>query len=212
MNRHGGNRRALAAALGPTALVLALAGCGIRATEIPVDDGPAPTRVACAVPGGAGEPADVRTRTRVSLVCSSRVADVRRPLALPRGDSAADRLAVARALLDELRRDPDPAEKQAGFSTAVPTELRISGPLERDDPRTLRLNRRINQLPSFALGQLVCTLADSAVADSRGRVQLGGPADDPARPVLRYDCNTALRTAVQAAESAGEPATATSAP
>ncbi|MEE1927902.1 hypothetical protein V1J52_06795 [Streptomyces sp. TRM 70351] len=200
--------------------VVALAGCGIRATPVPVDAGPAPSRVAC----GPLEPDDgtgaERERVRVSLVCSGRVVDVRRVVELP---GAADRLGLARALLDELRRTPDEGELAAGFTTAVPGDLRLDGPAPDDGAGTLRLSRPPSALPSFALAQLVCTFADTPLADASGRIALGGPPDAAARDgadgtdgpdgtdggtggeVRGYACGGELRTAAEDAETAGVP-------
>ncbi|WP_461030201.1 hypothetical protein, partial [Streptomyces sparsus] len=182
-----------------------LAGCGIRATSVPVDSGPAPTRVACALTGDSTDAPDGGTATRVSLVCSSRVVDVERRLELPRGGTPAERLTVARTLLAELRREPGKRERQFGFSTAVPDQLRVNGPAAGDPRSALRLSRNPAELPSFALGQLVCSYADTALADDNGRVVLGGPAAETDEPLRRYTCSTELRTSSDAAQSAGVP-------
>ncbi|MCX2969254.1 MULTISPECIES: hypothetical protein [Streptomyces] len=208
-----GGARAAARLAAAAVAVAALAGCGIRATPVPVDAGPAPSRVACGVrETGAG--AQERT-VRIALVCSGRVVDVRRALELPTGESQTDRLALARTLLAEVRRTPDGRERAAGFSTAVPGDLRVSGPQERDDPEALRLSRPPAALPAFALAQLVCTYADTSLADSGDGVLLGGPAPRPdatdradgttgseEAPVRRYECDVALRTSADGPASA----------
>jgi hypothetical protein len=187
----------------------ALAGCGIRPTTVPVDAGPAPSRAACALRSGAGETQESTSGTsnlRISLVCSSRVVDVERRLELPEGDSARDRLITARTILEELRRRPGREEQKAGFTTAVPGNLRVTGPAEGDDRDALRLNQQPDRLPSFALTQIVCSYSGTGIADPDQQVLLGGPADGkPAKPPRLYECGSALRTAAEAAGTAGEP-------
>lgn len=186
-----------------------LAGCGIRATSVPVDTGAAPSRVACAVRDG--DPAAKETQSpdagasdvRISLVCSSRVVDVKRRLELPEGDTAAERLALARTLLGELRRAPSDAEHEAGFTTAVPEGLRVTGPAAGDDASALRLSQQPDRLPSFALAQIVCTYANTDIADTNRQVLLGGPSDDLTKKLQLYECGSALRTTTEAAETAG---------
>ncbi|UGY93290.1 hypothetical protein [Streptomyces gobiensis] len=199
--------------------VAALAGCGIRPTSLPVDAGPAPSRVACAVRGGDtetrqpgqpepnGETGETTgaVEVRISLVCSSRVVDVERRVELPRSDSARARLTVARKLLDELRREPGEEERKAGFITAVPDGLRVSEPAEGDDKSALRLSQQPDRLPSFALAQIVCSYAGTRLADMNRQVLLGGPADEDATSLRLYECGTALRTTTEAAETAGVP-------
>ena len=73
-------RRSPAAALAAVGVALAalLAGCGIRTTTVPVDAGPAPSRVACAAPKAPAAPAaDVVVR-KVFLVCNTQVTPVNR--------------------------------------------------------------------------------------------------------------------------------------
>ncbi|WP_228450184.1 hypothetical protein [Streptomyces alkaliterrae] len=197
---------------GPLAALLVgvtVAGCGIRATSVPVDDGPAPSRVACAIEheqGGDGAPqAGPDGELRIALVCSGRVVDVRRQVPLRQGESAADRLAAARTLLAELRREPGPREQEAGFTTAVPEDLRVFAPDQDDDSSALRLSRHPNELPPFALAQIVCTFAATTIADANRQVLLGGPSSEPGKPLKLYECGTALRTTTEAAETAGVP-------
>ncbi|WP_308294918.1 hypothetical protein [Streptomyces sp. JJ66] len=221
--------RAVRLGAGALALVAAVAGCGIRATPVPVDAGPAPSRVACGVRETGASPRPGTREVRVSLVCSGRVVDVRRAVELPSGDSQADRLTLARTLLDQLRQPPVERERAAGFTTAVPDDLRVTGPADPDDPEALRLSRPPAALPSSALAQLVCTYADTSLADRAGGVLLGGPAPDPdATPspdgaeaddaeagdtsagdagadgtqVRRYECDVALRTSADGDGSA----------
>ncbi|NSC23540.1 hypothetical protein FM076_21245, partial [Streptomyces albus subsp. chlorinus] len=181
-------------------------GCGIRATSVPVDAGAAPSRVGCVLPEDRerpdGDGAD--SIVRLYLVCGSRVSPVEREVRMPDGRSATERLPVARELLEELQRQPGAMEDTAGFETAVPNDLKVSGSRDGDPDEALRLNRSLDALPPFALAQLVCTLADTAAADADEGVVLGGPADDEAAgPLRRYECDTALRTHPEAAETAG---------
>ncbi|WP_432071124.1 hypothetical protein [Streptomyces sp. AA1529] len=221
-----GLRRWAPGALALSLLVPLAAGCGIRATSVPVDAGAAPSRVGCVLPddrkspeGGGGA-----SVVRVYLVCGARVSPVERKVRMPGGRSSARRLPVARKLLDELRQRPEPAEDTAGFETAVPRRLTVSGGTDGDPDEALRLSEPLEELPPYALAQIVCTYADTAAADAEGGVVLGGPAggratggddavseaegaegaDGPARsPLRRYECGTSLRTHPRSAESAG---------
>jgi hypothetical protein len=190
-------RTALAVAL-LAALPLA-GGCGIRTTTVPVDAGPAPSRVSCAAPraGSAPEPEDVVRQ--VYLVCSSQTAPVKRGVPLRQG--RIDRLSQARELIAQLQRSPLSAEAQAGFSTEVPGGLEVTGPRRGDPKETLRLNQAVDELPSFALAQIVCTLASDASVTLDGSVVLGG--NDPDAKPRRYSCTPGLRTRPDAADSAG---------
>ncbi|MFF8283640.1 hypothetical protein ACF06W_13045 [Streptomyces albus] len=211
---------------GPLALLCVLAslaaGCGIRATSVPVDAGAAPSRVGCVLPTDQESPpgSDGDAFVRVYLVCGSRVSPVEREVRMPGGRSAAERLPVARKLLTELKRQPRATEEAAGFETAVPDDLTVGGAADGDPDEALRLNRPLDELPPFALAQLVCTYADTAVADADDGVILGGPAGDgrsrdddgndgdagadrAAAPLQRYECNAALRTSPEEAVGSG---------
>lgn len=193
------------------ALVTLATGCGIRSTSVPVDAGAAPSRASCVLPGQretADENDDGNLPVRVYLACGSRVSPVERHVALPDGDDS-ERLPVARGLLDALRAAPDSEEEAAGFKTAVPRELKVSGAREGDPPAALRLSEPLKDLPSFALAQIVCTYADTAAAGSDRSVILGGPGDGDAagEPPRRFRCDTELRTHphADAAATAGTP-------
>ncbi|MDJ1138000.1 hypothetical protein [Streptomyces iconiensis] len=217
----------------PLALLCAVAafgplvsGCGIRATSVPVDAGAAPSRVGCVLPGGRESPESGKgtSSVRVYLVCGSRVAPIEREVDMPDGRSSAERLPVARKLLEDLKHPPSPAEEEAGFETAVPEDLTISDGQRGDPDEALRLSTPLDELPSFALAQLVCTYADTAAADANNAVVLGGPAEPSkegadggdggdgaeeqrgekaGKPLQRFECGTALRTRPEAAETAG---------
>jgi hypothetical protein len=194
-------RPARAAAL---ALVVAaaglLAGCGVRATPVPVDAGAAPTRVACALPSPRSTGDAFGTTTmRVYLVCGQRLSPVEREVR----DRRSSRVATARLLLDELEREPDGAEARAGFASEVPIGLGVSGPAHGDPPDALRLGQDPRELPSYAVGQVVCTFADALEGAAGDPVVLGGP--DSATAPRRYVCDDALRGDPDAGPTAGVP-------
>ncbi len=195
-------RRALAAAAGPAcaaAVCGLLAGCGVPSTPVPVDAGAAPSRVACGLPrpSPVGTPRDATAE--VYLVCGRRVAPVPRRL----DTREPDRVRAARVLLAALERGPVPVEAEAGFASEVPAGLTVRGGADQDPPGALRLGQDPRTLPSYAVGQIVCTLAGTPRGASGGTVLLGGP--DPGRPVRRYGCDTALRTDPDAGRTAGAP-------
>jgi hypothetical protein len=170
-----------------------LAGCGIRATEVPTDFGPAPSRVRCSLT----EP-DVSTQAsrglpvQVFLLCGSSLVAVDRTLRVPDGTADSQRrVLVAQGLLDELAATPSPAEKEAGYTTDVRGGMTVSGPRLGDPEDALRLSTAPGDLTSYALAQLVCTFSDSAAAEGDGSVILGGPDGEPPR---RYECTDEVRS------------------
>lgn len=180
----GGSRALLAALLA----VAATAGCGIRETDVPVDAGPAPTRASCDAPA-RGE-----HHTEVYLVCGQRVESVARVLPAPLVE-AEDRTGVATALLTELQSEPAEAEKTAGFTSAVPTSLRVEAPVAGDGDRVVRLNRRPSEIPELALTQIICTFANSASLGSGGEtITLGGPPGSSTDKPHTYSCSAAMRS------------------
>lgn len=191
---------------------LALGGCGIRSTPVPVDAGPAPSRASCAAPAAEERgPGGGSVRADVFLVCGGAVSAVERTVAPggsePGPESGPDtRLETARELLKELRENPSRAEREAGFGSSVPGELEVTGPGDGDPGGTLRLSRDPGGLPSFALAQIVCTLTGTAGVGRDGSVVLGGPVrDGGGEPPLRYSCTDALRGSPEAAKTAGTP-------
>lgn len=205
-----GGSRVLALTAASLAAAALLSGCGIRATSVPVDAGAAPSRVGCAPPTSTppAAPGAETSQVRVFLVCGSRVAPVEREVAIPQGRSSARRIPVARALLEELIEPPRHPERATGFESAVPQDLRVDGGTEADPKEALRLSVPLDELPAFALAQIVCTFSDSAAADTDDAVVLGGPAEtaeeaERARPLERFECGSALRTRPEAAETAG---------
>ena len=157
-----------------TAAVLAgaLAGCGIRATSVPVDAGAAPTRESCGAPEG-GQPTDAvgMMTVRVYLVCGRRLVPVERMVR----DRQLNQLGLARLLMTELERKPDRAEERSGFASAVPEGLNVTGPAIGDPEGTLRLDQNPDELSSSAIVQLVCTFADAQSGSASRPVLLGGP-------------------------------------
>ncbi|WP_156723215.1 hypothetical protein [Streptomyces apocyni] len=177
--------------------VLLLAGCGIRATEVPTDFGPAPSRVACVTTAqGVEARAAGGTLAQVFLVCGSQLVAVDRTVELPQapdGDAGAgenERVPVAQALLDALRQPTSEEEAQAGFATDLRARATVTGPREGDPKTALRLSTPPEGLSPFALAQVVCTFAHSAVASGEDTVILGGRGSDPLRS---YACTDALR-------------------
>ncbi|MGA5894163.1 hypothetical protein [Streptomyces venetus] len=174
------------------ALAVLLAGCGIRATEVPTNFGPAPSRVQCSL----AEP-DVAAQAarglpvQVFLLCGSSLVTVDRTVRVP--DGAADserRILVAQGLLDQLATPPSPAEKEAGYSTDVRGGITVGRPRAGDPEDTLRLSTAPDSLTSYALAQVVCTFSDSAAAEGDGSVVLGGPGAESPR---RYECTDEVR-------------------
>lgn len=194
-------RRAAGALLG--AMALLTAGCGIRGTSVPVDAGPAPSRASCQAPepGRSAEGAG-RVTVRIYLLCTSRLLSVSRGALVTDGKTAQRPLELARALLEQLRQPPSAAEEGAGFTTAVEDWVRVSGPAQGDPDHALRLNRLPEELQSYALAQIICTYAETPVADSRHRVVLGGP-DAKRDPLKRYECTQEMRRHPEIAVNSG---------
>ncbi|MFF0158969.1 hypothetical protein ACFYRY_15735 [Streptomyces sp. NPDC005263] len=174
-------------------LAALLTGCGIRATEVPTEFGPAPSRVRCSL----SEP-DLSTQAsrglpvQAFLLCGSSLVAVDRTVRVPDGTADTERrVLVAQGLLDELAATPSAAEKEAGYTTDVRGGMTVRGPGPRDPADALRLSTRPGDLTSYALAQVVCTFSDSAAAEGDGSVVLGGPASEPLR---RYECTDKVRS------------------
>ncbi|MEW2270813.1 hypothetical protein [Streptomyces griseofuscus] len=183
-SRHG--RRWLALPL----LGALLTGCGIRATQVPTDFGPAPSRVPCSLTG-SGQTTQQGVPVQVFLLCGSSLVTVDRTVRVPEGTpDGRRRVMVAQGLLDQLATAPSSAERSAGYATYVPGGLTVSGPAPHDPEDTLRLSTTPARLPTAALAQLVCTLSDSAATEGDGSVILGGPSPTPPR---RYACTDDVR-------------------
>lgn len=193
-----GRRPAAAVAVAALCAVLA-AGCGIRTTSVPVDAGPAPSRVPCAMPAE-----DIATQAQqgipvqIYLVCASQLVTVDRTVQVKEAKS--DRLRIAAALLDQLRQTPPAPERQAGFSTAVPSALRVGEPRAGDPKGTLRLSVQPEDLPSEALAQIVCTYTESDALVQDGTLLLGGPGDYRPRGYL---CTSETKASPKAVPTQG---------
>lgn len=100
-------RRPVAAVAGAVLCAVLAAGCGIRTTSVPVDAGPAPSRVPCDMPAqdGSAQPGQ-SIGAEIYLVCNSQLVAVDRTV--PVQEAKAGRLTLAGALLDELREEPRP--------------------------------------------------------------------------------------------------------
>ncbi|MEU3978790.1 hypothetical protein AB0F77_01555 [Streptomyces sp. NPDC026672] len=188
--RHSAGWRLL---MGLPLVGLLLAGCGIRATEVPTDFGGAPSRVPCSL----AEP-DLSVQSsrgvpvQVFLLCGSSLVTVDRAVRVPDGTAdARRRLIVAQGLLDQLAQSPSATEKNAGYTTHVHGGMSVGGPRRGDPEDTLRLSSAPEQLTSYALAQIVCTFSDSAAAEGDGSVILGGPDGEPLR---RYECSDDVRS------------------
>ncbi|MEU3555573.1 hypothetical protein [Streptomyces fragilis] len=180
--------RALLLGVIPAALI---AGCGIRATEVPVDSGPAPSRKPCPVSDPSPVPSnDARVPVRVYLLCAGQLTLVERTVGLPGNtEGASRRTLVAQGLLDELARPPLPGEAADGYRTLVPFGTGVQGHRRGDPAEAFRLNVRPDRLRDGALAQIVCTFAESAATQGAGSVILGGPKGD----LTRYECPPDVR-------------------
>ncbi|MFD4241114.1 hypothetical protein ACFWP3_05860 [Streptomyces sp. NPDC058525] len=199
-------RRALPVGSALVALLAlpALAGCGIRATTVPVDVGAAPSRVSCDTPAQQGGQGGVQGfRATVELVCGSQLVGVERVVPVPEKRPLKDPVAlVVQALLEALEKPPSGEERDAGFSTGVPAGLTAGAPRPGDPAGTVRLSRKPEDLPPVALAQIVCTLAGSeAVSAGPGPVVLGGPDADPPRA---WECTDAVRSRPESIPTLGE--------
>ncbi|KKD05052.1 hypothetical protein TN53_26580 [Streptomyces sp. WM6386] len=167
-------------------------GCGIRATEVPTDFGPAPSRVHCSV----SEP-DISAQSsrglavQVFLLCGSSLVAVDRTVSVEEGTAdSRRRVLVAQELLNQLAAAPSAGEAEAGYRTTVRDGMTVTGPRREDPEDTLRLSFPPDALAKSSLAQIVCTFSDSAAAEGDGSVILGGP--DGAAP-RRYECTDEVR-------------------
>ncbi|GGZ51884.1 hypothetical protein [Streptomyces subrutilus] len=202
--RHRAHRTHRAAlAVLPCLAVLLVSGCGIRATTVPVDVGPAPSRVSCDTPDQPAQSGVQGFRATVELVCGSQLVGVERLVPVPEKRALRDPVAlVAQALLEALQKAPAGEERDAGFSTGVPAGLTAGAPRPGDPAGAVRLSRKPEDLPPVALSQIVCTLAGSeAVSAGPGPVVLGGPDADPPRA---WECTDAVRSRPESVPTLGE--------
>ncbi|MFE7843269.1 hypothetical protein ACFU53_46630 [Streptomyces sp. NPDC057474] len=176
------------------ALAGLLAGCGIRATQVPTDFGPAPSMVPCelSVTDIATQATPSGMPVEVFLLCSGALVRVNRSVEVAEGtEEAQRRVVVAQGLLDALAGDPSDVEDEAGYSTAVPAGLTVTGPTPGDPEDALRLSTAPGSLPEYALAQIVCTFADSAAAGDNGSVVLGSTSAESPR---RYECTPEIQS------------------
>lgn len=209
----GRARVRLAATAGAVVALVALTatGCGIRTTSVPVDAGPAPSRLPCEISGdgpGTQDPAGVPAQ--VYLLCASGLVPVERAVRIPDGATRDSGPRAAQALLDELQTRPPAAERAAGFTTSVRGPLTVSGPRKGDPSDALRLSVQPEDLPTTALAQIVCTLAASGTVTSPDAdVVLGGPGDYPVRG---YPCDQRTKSRPDTAAQPRTPGAAPSDP
>lgn len=196
-NRRG--RRSAAALAGAVVTAVLAAGCGIRTTTVPVDAGAAPSQVPCSISAeNVATQALQGIPVQIYLVCSSQLVAVDRTVHV--GDTESDRVRIAQALLEELEQKPPADERQAGFSTAVPADLRIRAARSGDRKGTLRLSQQPEDLPAEALAQIVCTYAESETLAPDGTVVLGGPGNYAPRG---YICTSETKARPKAAQTLG---------
>lgn len=103
------------------------------------------------------------------------------------------------------RGAPDPTLPGRGRGRVLQRGARRAGgrgPREGDPGNALRLSRIPDELPAYALAQLVCTFAGSAAVAGDESVVLGGPDGDPLK---RYPCTEELRARPEAAQTTGVP-------
>ncbi|MEU9100771.1 hypothetical protein [Streptomyces sp. NPDC048361] len=180
----------------------ATGGCGIRPTSVPVDAGPAPSRVACTVPQSALTPQFEGVTVEVYLVCGAQLVAAERSVRVPGTMGAADRVRFAQTLLDELIAQPATAEKDAGYTTEVKGPLTVTAAHAHDPAGALRLSRAPDDLSALALSQVVCTFAENTPsAPGTQQVVLGGPGEDPARG---YTCTSEMKSRPDNAATLGE--------
>uniref|UniRef100_A0AAU2V3Y8 Lipoprotein n=1 Tax=Streptomyces sp. NBC_00003 TaxID=2903608 RepID=A0AAU2V3Y8_9ACTN len=194
--------RAAAALAGLLTLAAAATGCGIRPTSVPVDAGPAPSRVPCEVPDNAVAPQFEGVTVQVYLVCGAQLVKAQRSVRIPENKGAQDRLRFAQALLDELIAHPSGDEKDAGFTTEVKGPLTVTAARQNDPAGALRLSRNPEDLSALALSQVVCTYAENTpTAPGTQQVVLGGPGEDPARG---YTCTSEMKSRPDSAATLGD--------
>ncbi|MEU5808991.1 hypothetical protein ACSHWO_13430 [Streptomyces sp. HUAS TT3] len=194
-------RRAAAAAAVVWGLVSLTAGCGIRATSVPVDVGPAPSRVSCDIPAQQGGAQGFRAT--VELVCGSQLVGVERVVPIAEKKPGRDPAQLAaEALLEALEREPSQDERDAGFTSVVPAGLTVVPGWPGDPAGTIRLSKKPEDLMPVALAQVVCTLAgNETVSAGPGPVVLGGPNADPPRA---WECTPAVRSRPESVPTLGE--------
>ncbi|HSA52716.1 MAG TPA: hypothetical protein VLH10_21735 [Yinghuangia sp.] len=177
---------ALIAALGA---VLLVAGCGIRATEGPINAGDPARR-----PSTQGNTASPGTANHaIYLIRDGRPQAVQRGGAVvlptparntmrPTSPHDPERWSLIVRLLLELGQGPSADEAAQGWSTALPPGgVKPADPLPNDPVELVRLDlASLDALDPLALGQIVCTLQHAAKSHpiSFGARQGPGVAQD----------------------------------
>lgn len=173
------SRLAIVGAVGAAAL---LAGCGIRATEGPINAGePAKRPQGTATsPVLATHPIYLVRNGRPEPVLRGDAVDLPLPSHNPTHPSTADdplRLSLIDRLLRELAKGPTQEEKAAGWTTRLPSGgVGLANPFPDDSPELVRLDvGSLGELDPLALGQVVCTIQRAAKADRILLAGRGGP-------------------------------------
>ncbi|MDX3136828.1 hypothetical protein PV367_45170 [Streptomyces europaeiscabiei] len=126
------------------ALAGLLTGCGIRATQVPTDFGPAPSMVPCelSVTDIAIQATPSGMPVEVFLLCSGALVRVNRSVQVAEGTQEAQRrVVVAQGLLDALAGDPSQVEDEAGRDGAARAGPPLRAP-PPETPGTCLLNQR----------------------------------------------------------------------
>ncbi|MDI2130959.1 hypothetical protein [Yinghuangia seranimata] len=175
--------RALLLAVSTAALV---AGCGIRATEGPVNAGEPAKRPS---PQGT-TPSGVVGRHQIYLVRDGRPQPVLRgdpvDIQIPQPGSTKvpvpddpQRMSQIDRLLRELVKGPSADERAQGWTTALPSGgVGPAEPQPGDPADLVRLDVEPSSLSPLGLGQVVCTLQHASHAEVvplAGRLGLGKP-------------------------------------
>lgn len=166
-------RRPVAAVAGAVLCAVLAAGCGIRTTSVPVDAGPAPSRVPCDMPAqDSSAPPGQSIGAEIYLVCNSQLVAVDRTVPVQETKAVAR---TRRGPPGRAARGAPAPERQSGFATDVPSSLRVGGPRAGDPEDALRLSEQPEDLTAEALAQIVCTYTESEALVQDGTVLLGGP-------------------------------------
>lgn len=167
----GGRSRTVLALIAVLGAALLVSGCGIRATEGPINAGDPARRPS--TPGNAAGPGT--SKHAIYLVRDGRPQAVQRggAVVLPTPDPNAprptspldpERRSLIVRLLLELGQGPSAEEAAQGWTTALPPGgVKPADPLAADPADLVRLDvASLDALDPLALGQIVCTLQHAA--------------------------------------------------